>query len=175
LIADLDAAISAGQRLSFFYRAPRQSRPTHHERVEPHEIEFYDRHFYLVAYAPIYRQVFDFRIDRIQHDETFQKLDRLPPGLGHSRAPVASRYRLAAEVARGGISRRFAEQRVVEMLPNGDVIVEAQGRSDFFIIQTLLRYRANAELLEPAWLRERMREEVARLARLFQTGDSTDR
>jgi predicted DNA-binding transcriptional regulator YafY len=119
LIADLDAAISAGQRLSFFYRAPRQSRPIRHERVEPHEIEFYDRHFYLVAYTPAYRRVFDFRIDRIQHDATFQKLDRLPPGLGHSRAPVAFRYRLAAEVARGGVSQRFAEQRVVETLRFG--------------------------------------------------------
>jgi hypothetical protein len=31
---------------------------------------------------------------------------------------------------------------VPETLPNGDAIVE-EGRSDFFIIQTLLRYCAN--------------------------------
>jgi hypothetical protein len=46
--------------------------------------------------------------------------------------------------------------------------VEAQGRSDFFIIQTLLRYRANAELLDPPWLRAKLAEEVRRLAELYQ-------
>jgi predicted DNA-binding transcriptional regulator YafY len=67
-------------------------------------------------------------------------------------------------LARGEISQRFEDQRVVERLPNGDVIIKAAGRSDFFIVRTLLRYAGNAELLEPEWLREQMVEEVGRLA-----------
>src|SRR5690349_14885906 len=132
-----------------------------------YEIEFYERHFYLVAYTYSSRQTLDFRIDRIKA-ETFRALERLPPGMEHMRRSVTFRYRLAAELARGEISQRFERQRVVERLPNGDAIVEAEGRSDFFIVQTLLRYRANAELLEPEWLRRKMMEEVAQLARLYQ-------
>ena len=70
-------------------------------------------------------------------------------------------------LAQGPISQRFEEQQIVERLPNGDVIVEAQGRSDFFVIQTLLRYRGNAELLWPERLRGQMIEEVRRLAGVY--------
>jgi hypothetical protein len=66
------------------------------------------------------------------------------------------------------ISQRFEHQRVVERLPNGDVVIEAEGRSDFFIVQMLLRYRGNAELLEPAWLREKMIEEVRSMDALYR-------
>jgi hypothetical protein len=60
---------------------------------------------------------------------------------------------------------------VVERLPSGDAIVEAQGRSDFFIVRTLLKYAGNAGLLEPTWLRAKMAEEVRRLAALYGVGD----
>jgi predicted DNA-binding transcriptional regulator YafY len=166
LIARLEAACSTRQMLCFRYRSS-TGRLTLHRRVEPYDIEFYERHFYLVAYSHNSRQIHDFRIDRIQDDESLKLLQRLPPGMEHSRTPVVFRYRLAAALARGEISQRFENQRIVERSPNGDAIVEAEGRSDFFIIQALLRYRANAELLEPAWLREKMAAEVRRLAAVY--------
>jgi predicted DNA-binding transcriptional regulator YafY len=167
LFDTLNAAIHSRQRLSFLYHSPRRARPVRHEQVEPLEIEFYDRHFYLVAYTPLGRQALDFRIDRIQYDDTFRRLDYLPPEVLHERSAIVFRYRLAAEVARGGVSERFENQRIIERLPSGDVIIEAAGRSDFFIIQTLLRYRSNAELLEPATLRAKLAEEVGRLCALY--------
>src|SRR6266545_667804 len=166
LIARLDAAITARQMLRFRYRSS-AGQLTLHRRVEPHDIEFYERHFYLVAYSHNSRQIHDFRIDRIQDDGTFQPLDRLPPGMEHDRRLIRFRYRLAADLARGEISQRCEAQRVVERRPDGDAIVEAEGRSDFFIVQTLLRYRGNAELLEPAWLRAKMAEEVRGLAAVY--------
>ena len=166
LIDRLERAIDAHQMLRFRYRSS-AGRLTLHKRIEPYEIEFYERHFYLVGYSHNSRQIHDFRIDRIQDDEAFEELQRLPPDMAHMRYPITFRYRLAAVLARGEISQRFDNLRVVERLPNGDAIVEAEGRSDFFIIQMLLRYRTNAELLEPAWLREKMAEEVRRLARLY--------
>ncbi len=140
LIAQLETAISRRQIVTFTYRRGDQARATPHPRVEPYEIEYYERHFYLVAYTHNSRQMLDFRIDRIQAD-SFMLLERLPPGMEHSRQPIGFRYRLAAALARGEISQRFESQRLVERLPSGDVIIEAEGRSDFFIIQTLLRYR----------------------------------
>src|SRR6266508_232118 len=165
LITRLERAIDARQKLRFRYRSS-EGRLTVHKQVEPYEIEFYERHFYLVGYSHNSRRIHDFRIDRIQDDDAFKELERLPPDMAHARHAVSFRYRLAAALARGELSQRF-EQRVVERLANGDVIVEAEGRSDFFIIQTLLRYRANAELLEPAWLRAKMVEEVRALATVY--------
>jgi predicted DNA-binding transcriptional regulator YafY len=166
LIARLERAIDARQMLRFRYRSS-EGRLTLHKQVEPYEIEYYERHFYLVAYSHNSRQIHDFRIDRIQDDDAFEMLQRLPPGLEHARQPIAFRYRLTAALARGEISQRFENQRVVERLPNGDVIVEAEGRGDFFIVQTLLRYRGNAELLHPEWLREKMIEEVRNLGAVY--------
>jgi predicted DNA-binding transcriptional regulator YafY len=166
LIASLEDAISKRQMISFAYHPGGQARATLHDKVEPYELEFYERHFYLIAYTSNSRQVLDFRVDRIQ-TETFTLLERLPPGMEHARRPITFRYRLAAVLARGEISQRFEDQRVVERLPNGDVIIEAAGRSDFFIVRTLLRYAGNAELLEPVWLREQMAEEVRKLALLY--------
>lgn len=164
LIEQLERAIAVRQPVSFRYRAA-GGRERVHPHVEPYEIEYYERHFYLVAYTSLSRQILDFRIDRIA-DLVGQDL-RLPPGTERQRPLIAFRYRLAGALAQGELSERFEGQRVVERLENGDVIVEAQGRSDFFIIQTLLRYRANAELLDPPWLRERLVAEVRALAALY--------
>ncbi len=164
-IETLERAITVRQPVSFRYR-PTNGHERLHSHVEPYEIEFYERHFYLVGYTTLTRQILDFRIDRIS---VLAGLDqRLPPGTERERPLIVFRYRLAAILAQGEISQRFEAQRVVERLPNGDVIIEAQGRSNFFIIQTLLRYRSNAELLWPPELRARMVEEVRGLAALYE-------
>lgn len=168
LIAALEEAISTRQRLTFFYQSSQHKPPKCHKLVEPHEIEYYERHFYFVGYSYNSRQTHDFRIDRIRYDDTFQRVDRLPPGLEHQRTRITFRYRLAAALARGEISQRFEQQRVVEQLPNGDVIIEAQGRSDFFIRRTLLKYAGNAELLWPEWLRKQIVREVEEIAKLYR-------
>jgi len=166
-IARFELAISQREIVSFRYTNTRGHSSAH--QAEPYEIEYYERHFYLVAYYLATRQLLDYRIDRITDIRTVQTL---PPYLSHTheRQPIVFRYRLAAALARGELSQRFENQRIVERLPNGDVIVEAEGRSDFFIVQALLRYRGNAELLHPGWLREKMVEEVAELGALYGYG-----
>ncbi|MFV9505877.1 MAG: helix-turn-helix transcriptional regulator [Oscillochloridaceae bacterium umkhey_bin13] len=168
LIDQFEQAILVRQPVRFTYR-PASGRVRRHDYVEPYAIEFYERHFYLVAYSSLHRRINDFRLDRISdlhgHDH------RLAPGLERTRPLLTFRYRLDAALAQGELSQRFEQQRVLERLPNGDLIIEAQGRSDFFIIQTLLRYRAHAELLDPPELRARMIEEVRALAELYATGE----
>ncbi len=166
LIERLEAAIGRRQMVHFRYRPGGGSGATLHRKVEPYEIEYYERHFYLVAYTDLSQQVLDFRIDRIEHDGAFGTLP--DTWAGPRRHLILFRYRLAAALAQGEISQRFAEQRVVEWLPNGDAIIEAQGRSDFFIRRTLLKYAGNAELLWPEWLRAQMAAEVGQLARMYK-------
>ncbi|NNJ09265.1 WYL domain-containing protein [Chloroflexales bacterium ZM16-3] len=162
-IVELEQAIATRRLLRLRYRTSRGDETTH-RMVEPYAIEYYDRHFYLVAYSHNSGQIHDMRVDRILDVE---RLHTLPPGTERARPRVAFRYRLAAILAQGELSQRFDAQRVVERLDNGDVIIEAEGRSDFFIIQTLLRYRSNAELLDPPELRVKMAEEVRRLGELY--------
>jgi predicted DNA-binding transcriptional regulator YafY len=160
----LEQAIAVRQPITFRYRSS-SGRAKRHPRIHPYEIEFYDRHFYLVAAPSLSGQMVDFRVDRISELALLDQ--RLPPGVLSDRPLITFRYRLAATLAHGELSQRFEAQQIVERLDNGDVIVEAQGRSDFFIIQTLLRYRGNAELLEPDWLRAKMAAEVRQLAALY--------
>ncbi|NJN19605.1 MAG: WYL domain-containing protein [Oscillochloris sp.] len=165
LIAQLEQSITIRQPVAFRY-LPSSGREKRHPYVEPYDIEFYDRHFYLVAYTSLSSQILDFRVDRIRH---LDRLDqRIPPGTEAKRPLITFRYRLAAALAQGELSQRFESQQIIERLNNGDMIVEAQGRSDFFIIQTLLRYRGNAELLAPDSLRAKMAEEVQKLADLYK-------
>lgn len=164
IIARLEQARSQREIIRFAYTNSHGQRST--PEAEPYEIEYYERHFYLVAYHLDTRKALDYRVDRISDIRT---LRTLPPHLSRTqtRETIHFRYQLAAPLAHGEISQRFENQRIVERLPNGNVIVEAEGRSDFFIIQMLLRYRANAELLEPAWLREKMAAEVRKLAQMY--------
>lgn len=162
-IARLEQAISGREIITFRYTNSEGSSKQHES--EPYEIEYYERHFYLVAYNLDTRQILDYRIDRITLIQTVQTL---PEYLSrtHERPTITFRYRLAPSLARGPLSQRFENQRIVERRANG-VIIEAEGRSDFFIIRTLLKYAGNAELLEPAWLREKMCNEVQRLGEMY--------
>ncbi|GAB4437200.1 MAG: hypothetical protein OHK0015_29760 [Chloroflexi bacterium OHK40] len=167
LIAQLERCIAVRQPVRFRY-LPTSGRERLHAEVEPYEIEFFDRHFYLVGLTSLSRQILDFRIDRIRELSPLEQ--RRPPGSDRPRPLIRFRYRLAAALARGELSQRFERQQVVERLANGDVIVEAEGRSAFFIVQTILRYRGNAELLWPPALREQIAEEVRKLAALYHAG-----
>jgi predicted DNA-binding transcriptional regulator YafY len=164
-IARLELAISRREIVGFRYTNSQGQSSTH--MVEPYEIEYYERHFYLIAYHLTSRQLLDYRMDRVSGIRTVQTL---PAHLSRTRErpAITFRYRLAAVLARGEISQRFEQQRIVERLPNGDVIIEAQGRSDFFIRRTLLKYAGNAEVLWPEWLRAQMAAEVRQLAELYQ-------
>lgn len=164
-IARIEQAISQREVISFAYQNTRGQKCTH--SAEPYEVEYYEHHFYMVGYHHETRQVIDYRIDRIKD---IASVHTLPPHLSrtHERTGVRFRYRLAAILASNGISQRFENQCVVERLANGDAIIEADGRSDFFVVRTLLKYAGNAEILEPAWLREKMREEVRKIAALYE-------
>ncbi|MCS6887373.1 MAG: WYL domain-containing protein [Chloroflexus sp.] len=163
IIEQLEKAIAARQPVSFVYENSRKIRRSH-RYVEPYDIEFYDRHFYLVAYSERGKRVLDFRINRISDLRLLDQ--RLPPGTERRRHLITFRYRLTGPWVQDEISERFDEQQVIERHPDS-LVIEAKGRSEFFIIQTLLRYRSHAELLHPPELRRQMMEEVRRLAEMY--------
>jgi predicted DNA-binding transcriptional regulator YafY len=50
-IEQLEQAIGQRRMVAFRYQRGGGTRPTLHSKVEPYEIEYYERHFYLVAYT----------------------------------------------------------------------------------------------------------------------------
>ncbi len=161
LIRFLEAAISQRRQITFLYRARGQSEPMRHERLDPYEIEYTDRHFYLVAFNYRYGSILLFRIDRIVQD----KQQDSPRMLNSSQQPrrkqkpIVFTYRLPASFADGGVSERFTI--LSTKMDSQYVTVEASDTSEFRIVRTLLGYGEHAVLLDgPPSLLERMRNAV---------------
>lgn len=148
LIRWLEAAISERRQIAFLYRARGRSEPILHERLDPYEIEYADRHFYLSAFNYRYGTILPFRIDRIVQDAT-----RHSPTLLHNRQqprreprPIVFTYRLPASFADGGVSERFTILSVTT--DDRYVTIRASDTSEFRIIRTLLGYGEHALLLD---------------------------
>lgn len=161
LIRWLEAAISQRRQISFLYHARGQPEPILHERLDPYEIEYSDRHFYLVAFNYRYGSILQFRIDRIVQDTQQDS-----PCLLHSsqqarrtQKQIIFTYRLPASFVDGGVSERFTILSVTT--DDQYAIIQASDTSEFRIIRTLLGYGEHALLLDgPPSLIQRMREAV---------------
>ncbi len=159
----LEKSITRKQLIRFRYQSLDGSEPGVHRRVEPYELQFFDRHFYLVGYSSEADNVVEFRVDRIA------ELEPLPTRVGarKRRRTVRFKYRLGNRIARLGVSERFLNQRVSHW-QDGDAYVDAEGYSDFRILQDLLRYGEQAELLEPLDLRAKMRAVVRQMWGMYE-------
>ena len=160
----LQKLIAERQVIAFTYHPVRQNKVTRQKHFEPYEVQFFDRHFYLIGYSQDYNHTLEFRIDRIED------IERLPQKFGGKKAERLSpfKYRLGSQVARLGVSERFPKQQLLAYI-DGDAIVIAEGYSDFRIIRGLLHYGDQAELLEPPDLRAKMRELVEKMWKLYQS------
>jgi predicted DNA-binding transcriptional regulator YafY len=175
LIRLLETAITQRRQITFLYRARGQSEPIRHERLDPYEIEYTDRHFYLIAFNYRYGSILYFRIDRILQD----KLQDSPHVLTSSQQPrrkpkpIFFTYRLPASFADGGVSERFT---ILSAETKGQyVIIQASDTSEFRIVRTLLGYGEHARLLDgPPSLMERMRDAVKAMAQNYGLDSSEE-
>ena len=76
-------------------------------------------------------------------------------------------YRLSQRIACTGVSERFLNQQI-DHQEDGSVIVQAEGYSEFRIIQDMLRYGEQAEILGPPHLREKMTQVVQAMSVLYE-------
>jgi predicted DNA-binding transcriptional regulator YafY len=164
----LEDAIAQGRKVSFEYPALDDGTPVRHMGVEPYEIQFFDRHFYLIGFSPASPQIMEFRLDRLR------RVEQLPgrTAARRRRTTYAFSYRLTPRIARQGVSERFLNPQV-EPQADGSVIIHAEGYSEFRIVQELLRYGEQAELLGPPSLRRRMAAVARAMAQRYT--DDTDK
>ncbi len=170
-------AVARRRVLRFRYLSPRHERPrprTH--TVEPYELRFHRGHYELRAYCRhwinpfgqerINAGWFRYRLDHILAEGLEVLPDVLPPGQRRRRQETV-RYRLAPQLARGGVSRHFAEMTV--SAPDAEGWVEVTGKTDdlFEARRILLAYGENCRVLAPPSLVREMEQAARGMADLY--------
>jgi predicted DNA-binding transcriptional regulator YafY len=171
LLRWLETAIIQRRQISFYYQARDRGTPTQHPRLDPYEIEFVDRQFYLVAFSYRFGMVLNFRINRIVQDKAIPSPALLNDvqQLRRERKPILFTYRLPKSFADGGVSERFTIHNV--QMDERYVTIEASDTSEFRIVKILLGYGEHALLVDgPQSLLERMRQTVAQMAAQYGVG-----
>lgn len=167
--------ISQRQQIHFEYASmQRRQGTTLHEHVDPYYIIHQDGHLYLIGYSHKMNTFFEYRIDRIKAESLGPEHDMIDGE--RRRRPIEFSYWIDASIARGGLSQRWLthtiEREEAYLDEQGNqrrkVLVRAKAYSDWRILQQLHKYGDKAELVDPPELRERMRQEVARMYRFYQ-------
>ena len=159
----LEKAIQKERKVQFIYPSLNEAVAIKHIGVEPYEIQFFDNHFYLIGVTPQALQMMEFRIDRIR------ELVIMPGKSTRSRkrSTISFTYKLSKKIADQGISERFLNQKA-EIQGDGSAIVFAEGYSEFRIIQGILRYGEQAEILTPISLRLNMQRIIKSMEKLYR-------
>lgn len=168
-------AISHRQQLRFEYASMhRQQGATPHESVDPYYILHQEGHLYLIGYSHKMNTFYEYRIDRIKA-ESIKRLPRMIDGERRQR-PIEFSYWIDGSIAKSGLSHRWLSQTIEreeiyideQGKQKSRVLVRAKAYSEWRIIQQLHKYADKVELVDPPKLRERMRQEVERMYRLYQ-------
>ena len=170
-------AVTMRRMLRFRYLSPRHERPEPRiHTVEPYELRFRG-HYELRAYCrhwsnPLGQEKmhagwFRYRLDHMLAEGLVILPDRLPPGQRYRRLETV-RYRLAPQLARGGVSRHFDEMTV--SAPDAEGWVEVTGKTDdlFEARRVLLAYGENCQVLAPPSLVRGMERAAQGLADLYE-------
>ncbi|MBP8251902.1 MAG: WYL domain-containing protein [Herpetosiphon sp.] len=169
IIEFLESAITKRQQIAFLYQSRTSEEPFRYARVDPYEIEYTDRHFYLVGFSYRFGTILTFRIDRIIHDPSRQSPELLPDiqPPRRTRPQIYFTYQLPASFAKSGVSERFTIHAVRRL---GDIVeIDASDTSEFRIIRTLLGYGEHATLVKaPQSLLDQMRTIVGKMAEKYK-------
>ena len=177
-IDTIEKAILNRQQIAFNYTSVRSKQESVvHQHIDPYYIIYLDGHFYLIGYSNTYHKFLEYRIDRIQA----QSLEMLNNTIDtvRQRPTVEFSYWIAGEIAKRGLSQRWLTQTTVREEVFSDsqgqekrrMLVRATAHNEWRVIQQLLKYGDQAELVEPAHLREHMRQAVIRMMSFYERKD----
>ncbi len=143
-------------------------------RIQPYGVVDQDGETYLVALDGLRKRVLPFRVDRVRaarvlEDERFTVPARFTLDAYRKREmkfpkrPAQTvKVRFAREVARWVREDRDYRGEPVEETPEGDLIVTHKAGSLPFLVNRLLQYGKNAEVLSPPEVRAEMRRTLDR-------------
>jgi proteasome accessory factor C len=156
----LTDAIRRGRLVQIEYLKEEEDTPLVH-LVEPYSIERRLPHWYVNTWDRTRKDERSFRLDRMRsaaiQDEEFEPREGFEPGqLGGA---------LVARVLYSPTVARWEVERGARPLTDGSAINEQTVGSAEWLIGEILRYRGEAELLEPPELRRRIAKRAQTLAR----------
>ncbi len=160
LVATLTEAIRGRRLVEIAYLKEEEGTVTAH-LVEPYTIERRLPHWYVHTWDRTRDDERSFRLDRMQSaalsEETFEPRDGFQP------QPLSGA--LVARVLYSPAVARWEVERGAQLLTDGAAINEQKIGSSEWLVGEMLRYRGEAELLEPAELRREIAGRAQSLAR----------
>jgi predicted DNA-binding transcriptional regulator YafY len=160
LVATLTDAIRRRRLVEIEYLKEEEDTPTVH-LVEPYSIERRLPHWYVHTWDRTREDERSFRLDRMRSAtitaEEFEPREGFEPGVLSGA--------LVARVLYSSAVARWEVERGARLLTDGSAINEQTVGSAEWLIGEILRYRGEAELLEPLELRRRIARRAQALAR----------
>lgn len=174
----ISMAIFEKRRIILTYKKPLDSQPER-EELDPYHLFFQDRSLYVEGYACLRRDVRMFRLNRIR-DIAFTPIRFSIP----DDYDFGKRYRNAFSVFGGTTTQRVVvrftahirpyieetlwhHSQVVTIENGGFIRFEVQVAEPREVLWWAFRWGAGAEILEPAWLREKAKCEVEKMAGMY--------
>jgi len=172
------AALTQYRPLAIHYRSPRAAGTTQ-RTVEPHHLQHYSGSWILLAWCRKAKAWRKFYLSRMEsaapHPKTF--VPRPPEswrpqlegayGIFQGSRIVRVRLRFCAERARWIRNQLWHEKQRIILLPDGGLELHLPVADLREIRLKVLQFGADVEVLEPEELRESVREEIGKMARLY--------
>ena len=168
-------AISQRQQIQFHYIPTRGQREyTFHTHIDPYYIIYMEGHFYLIGYSHQRNQFLEYRIDRIQREHL-----KIQPNMidaERQRRPIEFTFWIDGKMVKQGLSQRWLSQTQIreeayldeDSKPRRRVLVRATAYNEWRVIQQLLRYGDQVELVGPPHLRKEMQRVVRNMSRFYE-------
>lgn len=172
----IEQACIERRRLEFLYGSPSQQdqQPRCHE-VEPYELIYRRKHYYLRAFClytdgprgkRIQERVFYYRLGRIVPDSVKLLPQTMPPVPRRvPKYPV--RYELKPKIARKGVTHHFDDMEV-EMREDGSALVQGYTDDVFWASRELLYYGAGCRVLGGSEMLREMHRLVEGMAKVYK-------
>lgn len=184
-VARIDQAVTRGKRIRFWYHAVGKSAPSQ-RRVDPVALRYNRGHLYLIAHDPSRADWRTFKIARLSdvhildedadpHPDYDERALFAYSASVWTGAPVDVAVRLGARVARFVHEWPLSANQRIEPQLDDSIVIHARVAGTVEAMRWVLRWGGEAEALQPAALRQAVRDELgAALARYQAHGPSHD-
>ncbi len=151
-------------------------------KVDPYDLWHSQETIYLIGYCHLRKDVRLFALERIQHidrlEDSFDVLDEYSLKVltadrfrvMREDDAVTVRIRFAAAVADYVRDRTWHPTQQVEQQPDGSIILMMRAAGSTELLNWILGYGPNAEILEPQSLRDRAAKTIAQMNQLYVEG-----
>lgn len=181
-------AITENRVCSIIYKAKRHQEEKKHEFAPKRLIAFRESIFVLgyfvnedLPVTPLYQDPTLLAIHRFKKcDIGKRKSDTIPDpqiseesflGIyGTKKIPITVRFN--ANAATYVAERKWSKKQWIEDLPNNEIMLHTEARNEKECISWVLSFGDSAELLEPPWMREKIRDQLSKMLSMYSGSDS---